>query len=416
MRAPARLLTPLTLAGLAGCGGGQTRGSPFEATWADDHGRSMAAFERTFHGTRLPLGADVAVGVVGTRALVGQPLDGGPRWTFPLHVHGRPAIAGSLVIGAGDGRLVALEARTGKLLWSRPTGGRIRGAGDDGRTTVVSLIPTTGSGSLILVINREGNIVRQLEEDAAIGVPAISGDTVFFPWAGRFLSVYDLPSGEERARLDLHARVSHVFAVGGVLFAGERSATRLDEHLGGAEERRATRLDLPAPLGGKLPGDPAWMRPGTDWQAREAEAPDKVRLYARPSTSGPAAAAGGRFAGTFHQVALGFDAASGALAWAHAHDAELLGGAAYQGGFALCDAKGKVTFLDAASGGVTGQLDLGERVDACLVQADGLVRAVTQGGAPQLDAPRLDAQVREVLRLEAPELGGVQKALREGQR
>lgn len=409
MPSPARLLAPLVvLAGLAGCGGGQTRGSPFEPTWADDHGRSMAAFERAFRGTRLPLGADVAVGVVGKRALVGQPLDGAPRWTFPLRVHGRPALAGSLVIGAGDGHLVALDAHTGKLLWSRPTGGRIRGAGDDGRTTVVSLIPTTGSGSLVLVINREGNIIRQLEEDAAVGVPAISGDSVFFPWAGRFLSVYDLPSGEERARLDMHARTSHVFAVGGVLFVGERSATRLDERIGEAGERRATRLDLPAPLGGKLPGDPAWMRPGTDWQAHEAEAPDKVRLYARPETRGPAAAAGRRFAGTYYKVALGFDAERGALAWAHAHDADFLGGAAHQGGFALCDARGKVTFLDAASGGVTGQLELGEPIDACLVQADALSRPA-RGGA----APPLAEQLRAVLRLEAPELASLQRALRE---
>ncbi|APR83562.1 Hypothetical protein A7982_08911 [Minicystis rosea] len=369
---------------LASCGGGQTRGTPFDSTWHDDHGIAMTTVARSFAGARVEAGADVAVGVIGDTALVGVPLDGSPAWTFTHPIHGRPAIAGTVVVAAGGGEIFALDARKGTLLWARASGGRIRGIGDDGTTTVVSLIPTTGLGSLVLVIEHDGSVVRQIEDDAAIGVPAVIGDSVLLPWEGRFLSVYDLPSGEERARLDLHTRTSRAFVVGGAIFTGELSATRFDERVATAE---ATTITLPAPLGGRFPGDPVWMRSGTDWVNREADALDKVRLYARPARQG-AAVDGNRFAATYLRVALGLDAKNGAVAWAHAHDADLLGGAAYAGGFALCDAKGTVTFLDGRHGIVAGHVELGRPIDACLVQADAfagpLVAAPVRGLAEQL--------------------------------
>lgn len=385
--------------GAASCGGGQSRGTPFDAGWIDDHGAAMAAFARTFRA-RVPAGADVAVGVVGSEALVGVPLDGGAPWTFTHELHGRPAIAGSVVVAAGGGEIFALDARTGKLLWSRPSGGRIRGVGDDGATTVISLIPTTGLGSLVLVITRDGSIVRQIEDDQVIGVPAIAGDAVFLPWQGRFLSVYDLPSGEERARIDLHRRTSRVFALGGAIFAGEESVTRFDEHLAKA----ATTVELPKPIGG-LPGDPGWMRPGGDWIERTADALDKVRLYARPAARGPAAIDGGRFAATYFRAALGFDARSGAIAWAHAHDADFLGGAAYAGGFALCDASGAITFFDGETGAATAGPKLDKPVSACLVQADAFARPAARATASLAD------QLAEVVLRPEAELTALQQTL-----
>jgi outer membrane protein assembly factor BamB len=359
------------LAAPSACGGGQTRGTPFDPGWVDDHGAAMASFEQSFRKVRVPLGADVAVGVIGKTALVGVPLGGGAPWSFAHALHGRPAVAGSVVVAAGGGEVFALDAHTGKLLWARPTGGRIRGAGDDGVTTVVSLLPTTGFGSVVLAIRRDGSVVRQLEEGGSIGVPAVAGESVFFPWKGRFLSVYDLFSGEEKARVALPGPVSRAFALGGAVFAGEAAFTRFDDRIASAAAGAGSTAALPAPLGG-LPGDPTWTRPGTDWLNRQAEASDKVRLYARPIVSGPAGIEGGRFAATYPRVALGFDASTGALAWAHVHAADLLGGAAYHGGFALCDADGSVTFLDARSGGVAGHASLGKPVDACLVQVDAL--------------------------------------------
>jgi outer membrane protein assembly factor BamB len=398
---PLGVLRPLAgavaLLAAGACGGGQTRGSPFDPGWVDDHGAAMTRVASQLQSARVPLGDDVAVGVVGKRGLVGVPLDGGKRWSFAHVLHGRPALAGSVVVAAGGGEIFALEARTGKLLWSRTSGGRIRGAGDDGVTTVVSILPTTGYGSVVLAVARDGSVVRQLEDDGAIGVPAVAGDSVFLPWQGHFLSVYDLPSGDERARLAFPDRVSRAMALGGVVFAGEATFTRLDERVHLAMARSATTAAFPAPLGG-LPGDPAWTRPGTDWVNREADAQDKIRLYARPTASGPAGIDGGRLAVTWFRIVLGVDAASGRLVWARAHSADFLGGAAYRGGFALCDASGTVTFLDARTGGVAGNVSLGRPVHACLVQAD----AFSLPAAPA--AGSVSEQLTEVLRLEAPDL------------
>jgi outer membrane protein assembly factor BamB len=407
--APRRRRSFVALVGVVaagGCGGGQTKASPFDPGWVDDHGAAVAEVEAAFRKVRVPLGADVAVGVISKKGLVGVPLDGGPVWTFLHELHGRPAVAGTVVVAAGKGEVFALEARTGKLLWARATGGRVRGAGDDGATTVVSLIPTAGFGSLVLAVRRDGSVARQIEEDELIGVPAIAGDTVFLPWRGRFLSVYDLPTGEERARVVLPGPVSRAFAEDGVIFAGEASFTRFDARI--SRTASASTASLARPLGG-LPGDPAWTRAGTDWVNREAETLDKIRLYARPTAVGPAGVDDGRFAATYYNVALGFDARSGALLWARPHRADFLGGAAYRGGFALCDAGGTVTFLDARSGTVAGHVSLGKAVDACVVQADAFTQPL-DAGAP--GPPPLAEQVARILELGATELGPLQEVLR----
>jgi outer membrane protein assembly factor BamB len=397
MQLPCRLGLAVLLAGSA-CGGGQTRGTPFDPRWVDDHGAAMTWFQASFRAVRVPLGVDVAVGVIGKNALVGVPLDGGAPWTFEHVLHGRPAVAGSVVVSAGGGEVFALEARTGRLLWSRPSGGRVRGAGDDGVTTVVSLLPTTGYGSLVLAIKHDGSVARQLEDIEAIGTPAVVGNIVFFPWKGRFLSVYDMLSGDEKARVVFPNGVNRAFALGGAIFAGAVALTRVDD-------LADNTVALPLPLGG-LPGNPAWMRPGTDWVIREAETIDKVRLYARPIAAGPAGIEGDRFAATDFRIALGLDAVTGALAWVHAHDADFLGGAAYHGGFALCDASGAVTFLDGRSGGVAGRVSLGKAIDACVVQTDALMRPAVPG------AGSLVEQIERALQLRQVEVVAVQKLLR----
>ncbi|MGK3998666.1 outer membrane protein assembly factor BamB family protein [Sorangium sp. So ce1024] len=383
-RARALLLaTAAALAALSGaCGGGQTQGEAFDPAWKDDGGAGIAAFQQRFAGRPIPVGADVAVGVVagpGPHRLVGVPLDGGPAWTFAHPLDARPAVAGSVVVGLGEGELFALDARTGGLLWKRKAGGRLRGAGDDGETTVVSLVSTTGTMSVVLAVGHDGMVQRQIEDDAEIGVPAVVGRHAFLPWQGRYVTVFDLQTGGEVARAALRHEVSHVFLLGGaVFFGGGRAATRLDEAIGLGAVGRASTATLRAR---ELPGTPVWMTPGTEVLAPTASAGDKARLHARPRTSGRPGFDTNRFVATYHQAAVGFNARSGAAAWMHAGEADFLGGAAYAGGFALCDARGGITFLDAQGGAVVARASLGLPVQACVVQADGLTAAKVARGA-----------------------------------
>ncbi len=387
----------------ASCGGGQTRGSPFDPHWKDDHGASMARIEEALRRRHVPLGADVAVGVVGENLLVGVPLDKGDRWSFLHAMEGRPSIAGALVVGAGGGEIFAIEARTGKLVWSRATGGHLRGAGDDGITTVVSLAPARGYGSLVLAIARDGSVVRQLEEEEeAIGVPAVLEHTVLMPWKGRYLSAYDMPSGDERARLLMPEPVSRVMAIGGVLFAGEATFTRIDDRLASAAP---STVSLPRAEVDVL-RDVPWTRAGTEWVPRQLGEADVAHVFARPTITGAAGVAGGRYAATYARVAMGFDAGTGKLVWVHAHDAAFRGGAAAARGFALCDARGSVLFVDGQTGGVSGRRSLGDAVDACIVQVDDLVIP----SAPRTTT--LAEEIAAVLAIPDADVAPLQKALR----
>ncbi len=398
----------LALALAAGCGGGQTQGAAFDPRWANDGGAGIAELQRQLGPAPAPIGADVVVGVAGEGAaaeLVGAPLGGGATWTFRHALDARPAVAGSVVVGLGRGELFALDARTGRLLWKRNAGGRLRGAGDDGRTTVVSLASTTGrGGSAILAITHEGEVVRQIEDRQAIGVPAVVGRYAFLPWQGQYVTVFDLQSGDEVARALLRTEVSRAFTLGGAVYFGGAAATRLDERIRFGAEGKASTAALPAR---ELPGAPRWMAPGAEVLETAATAGDKVRLYARPTASGEAAIEGDRYAATYFRIAVGLDARSGRVAWAHAGSADFLGGAAYAGGFALCDARGDVTLLDAKQGAAAASVSLGRDLDACVVQADGLAAPPAAAKAPE----PLHVQLERVVTMPEAELTAIQRVL-----
>lgn len=391
------------------CGGGQTQGVAFDSRWINDGGAQIAEFQQQFAAMPVPLGVDVAVGVAGEGSeatLIGAPLDGGAVWRFSHALDARPAIAGGVVVGLGDGELFALNARTGRLLWKRKAGGRLRGAGDDGRTTVVSLVSTTGQVSALLAITHEGEVLRQVEDRQAIGVPAVVGRYAFLPWQGQYVTVFDLQTGAEVARALLRTEVSRAFTLGGQVFFGGVGATRFDERIRLGAQGQASTVALPAR---ELPGAPRWMTRGTE-VLDAASAQDKVRLYARPAPSGPPEIDAGRFAATYFRIAVGLDARSGRAAWAHANDADFLGGAAYAGGFALCDASGRVTLLEASRGAVVGAVSLGRPIDTCVVQADGLA-APRRTAAPAGEPEPLAKQLERVVTMPEAELMAIQRVL-----
>lgn len=399
----------LALALGAACGGGQTQGLAFDPRWANDGGVGIGEFQQQFAATPVPRGADIAVGIAGEGAaamLIGAPLDGGATWTFSHALDARPTVVGSVVVALGGGELFALDARTGRLLWKRYVGGQLRGAGDDGKTTVVSLVSTTGQVSALLAISHEGEVLRQIEDPQAIGVPAVVGRYAFLPWQGQYVTVFDLQTGDEVARALLRTEVSRAFTLGGAVFFGGAGATRLDERIRLGSKGQASTV-VPPPR--ELPGAPRWMTPGTEVLDAGTSARDKIRLYGRPTASGPAGIDAGRFAATYFRIAVGLDARSGKVAWAHAGGADFLGGAAYAGGFALCDASGRVTLLEATRGAVAGGVSLGRPIDACVVQADGL--AAPPRAAPDAAPEPLPKQLERVVTMPEAELMAIQRVL-----
>jgi outer membrane protein assembly factor BamB len=364
---------------LVGCGGGQTHPNLFATDWEDDHGQSIAVVIQKMGAAKPALGADVAVGVAGNSdKLVGVPLGGGNAWTFAHAIDVRPTIAGAVVLAEGGGELFCLDAVSGKKLWTRQVGPlAMRGAGDDGKTTVVSL--ENSRGSLILAVDRDGNVLRQIDAPATVGAPAVLGGYAFVPWSNQYVSVLDLSNGEESGRILIRGKISHAFAVNGGLFFGEQDMFRFDDKIKGASQNQATHIALPQR---ELPGTPSLMAPGTEKLGPVASALDKTRVYARPTTSDPIGFDAQRFYGTYFRLAMAFDAQSSKLAWVYSNKADVVGAAAGPGTFALCDEDGKVVVVDAITGGVERELSLGAPVKSCVVQADGLAQQPPQPPPP----------------------------------
>ncbi len=354
------------------CGGGQTRSNVFSNTWDDDNGRSIDAVRARLGAAKPAAGVDLVLGVAGNNdKLVGMLLEGGSKWTFAHPLDARPVIAGTVVVGSGGGEVFALNASTGVRLWARPTGGLpLHGAGDDGAVTVMTFAGAAGHGSTLLAVGHDGHVVRQVETERDLGAPAVLAGMAFVPWGNQFVSVLDLSNGSEAGRVLFREKISRAWVVGGGLYFGEVGIFRFDEQIGRASRSEASHVTLPTR---EIPGTPKLMVPGTDALPAAASAPDKIRLYARPAGAAPAPLGvdAERFYATYFKLVMGLSSGKGSLEWVHTHKTDIIGGAAGVGSFVTCDDAGKVTVLDAKTGAVAAESDIGTPLKACVVQADG---------------------------------------------
>ena len=384
----------------------------FSPDWQNDGGKSIQAVYGKVSGATLGPGAAVAVGVT-KDGLVGVGLDGSGKWKAPGRPDSQPAIAGDIVVATTGGNLVGLDAKSGKQLWSVPAEGRVlRGAGDDGATTVATLGQPGGGGSLLLAVSRDGSVRRRVEpQSVELGVPAAQGDVAFVPWSSQYVSAVDLGSGNELGRLLLRDQVSHALNVGGKLHFGERGLVRFDDKIGGSASGNANVVKLPER---ELPGKPVWFANGTLTPPAAAAAREKIRLYARPADSGgKLGVAGGRYAATYFHVVMGLDAADGSLRWAKTFAQDVIGGDAATNGFAFCDATGKVALVD-SNGNDAGHADLGTSVIGCVVQtgAFSVPAGKPSGSLPEQLAKAIEIRDNEMAtaqRFLLRELGAMQE-------
>lgn len=362
------------------CGGMKPASSAFSTTWQNDQGESIARVYERLRAVELPAGAPVAVGVTDD-GLVGRPLDSGAVWTWRGKVDARPAITGDVVVATSAGRIIALDARSGRLLWSTSTGGRsLRGAGDNGSLTVAALGAANGGDSLLLAVDRDGSEVRAIASEQEIGVPAVMGDIAFVPWGQQYVSAIDLGSGEEVGRLLMRDQVSHARNVGGELYFGEERLLRWDETSRAASAGGGNRWVLPKR---DLPGEPRLLGVGSQVRPPSSTAGDKIRWYVRPViTEKGVSADSDRVAATYFDAAMGFAANDGSFEWAVLLPGAPLGGDGARGGFAFCDEKGFVTLVDARTGMRAGQIELGQALLSCTVQANMLKIAPTPADRP----------------------------------
>jgi outer membrane protein assembly factor BamB len=391
-----------------GCSGGASSAPPrFSTNWTDDGGSSIESVRVRLGAVRPALGADLVVGVGGNGdRLLGLSLTRGQKWVFSHVLDARPIVAGNFVVGSGAGEVFLLEATSGQKVWSRPAAGmELHGASDDGNVTVLVLGAPGGRSTTLLAIAHDGAVRQEIETDKALGAPVAVANVAFIPWANQYISAIHLTTGEELGRTVLREKVSRAWEAGGGLYFGELGIFRFDEHIKDAPKNRATHVSLAQR---ELPGSPQLMTPGNTKTPPIASAPDRIHLYARPSSpTGPFGLDGGRYYATYFRLVMGFEATGkGALAWVHAHASDVIGGDAVPGGVLLCDDQGKVTALDARTGGVVGGLDFGESIKSCVVHA-GAWRA--EGAVRDRDS--LASQIRNALFDPDPSLMTAQRFL-----
>ncbi|RYZ01697.1 MAG: hypothetical protein EOO73_34725 [Myxococcales bacterium] len=391
----------LALLPLGACGGNlvQSASTPFSETWQSDQGRSIAALEQKLRAVKAPAATPVAVGV-NESGLYGVTLPEGARWSYPTSADTLPVVAGSVVVASHAGKLFALDAKSGRELWSIPTEGReLRGAGDDGTYTVAVIAAQSPGKSRFVAVTRQGDVVRQLDSAVELGFPAIKGGVAFLPWNNQYVSAVDVKSGEEVARLLLREIVTQARNFNGELWFGEKGLVRLDSQIRLATTNQATHMALPAR---SLPGKPVWLGSGNQLWPVTSSARLKIRLAATPTES--ARLTNGAYLASYFRVVLGLGEQKGEVRFVHSLTGDALGLSAGQRGFAVCDATGKVTLVS-EKGGAAGSAELGARVSACTVDITSL--ALEERQAP----PALAVQLGQALGELTPDMAVAQKLL-----
>lgn len=366
------LSTCIVAAALAACAGQQSGfDQAFTKRWQSDSGDSATRLYERLKGTAAPAAAQVAVGVTSS-GLSGKPLGGGTAWSYAGPVDTVPQISGGVVAFTGGGEVVALDAESGAILWKVDASKRrLRGIGDDGQITAVSL--SDGGGTLpsqFLLVARNGSVAHRYEMRAPLGVPAVYGGVAFVPWDSQYVTAIDTTTGEEVGRILLRHQVSHAQLIGDELYFGQLGLTRFDEKIGAAQRHAANFVELPKQ---KVPGNPEWYKDGTAVYTPANSATTKIHLWARPAANAEGVGvANDTYAASYFSVAFGLDAKDGSLKWTRALAGDIVGGGAAADGFALCDAAGKVWGVGSKGQAPAPLADLDKPLTACVVQADSL--------------------------------------------
>ena len=388
----------------AACGGDlvQGVGAPFSETWQSDQGKSIAALEERLRSTKAPAAAPVAVGVNET-GLFGVSLPNGKRWTHQGTADTLPIVAGDVVVASNAGTLYALDARTGKPLWTLPIDNRkLRGAGDDGTFTVAVVGGDNPGKSRFVAVTRSGDVVRKLDSTVDLGFPAVKSGIGFIPWSNQYVSAIDLKSGEEVGRLLVREIATQARNFNGDLWFGEKGLVRFDDKIRLATTNQGTHVALPAR---QLPGKPVWLGSGNQLWPVTNSARLKIRLSALPiADDGGAHFTNHAYLASYFRVVLGLSDQDGSLRFVKSLGGDALGMSAAQRGFAVCDASGKVSLVS-EKGGDAGSADLGARLTACTVDVSALSLEQTQPPAA------LAEQIGQALSELTPDMAVAQKLL-----
>jgi hypothetical protein len=343
----------------------------------------------------------LALGNDGER-LVGAPLDAVLRWHDPAP-GADAALAAPIVIASEGERLSARAAPTGGGFWSIPEPeGRVTSAADDGTWTAVGFrLPERGENRVI-VYDREGTPVVRLESKERLGTPALIQGRLYLPWGQATLSVIDLKSRSELGRVQLPSRIDHAFATPRdalFLVSGQSFIPFTAGPIRGFGLPARPMPSAPAEL---VPFGFAPLLASPGAQSTATRLPP--RLVADPARVSDRA---GHYLYVDDRISLGLNLASARLDWLHVAPQRVLGAAALESGFLLCDAAGTL-FVLSDDGRVSDRIQLSPgKLQSCAVRPG---RLRTPDSLPAAGTP-LIAQLRAALVINDPALVDLQRFL-----
>jgi hypothetical protein len=292
-----RWLAPLFVANalLFGCKASLTLGPSYPANQPQQLRQVAEHLKAAPRSSRPPVAYLVTDAPAGLAAV--DLRAGSLRWRIETPVLSRVHAAGALLVHMGsDSKLVARRTEDGTPVWSVSLAGKgelIGFAGDGERVYVASAPdPSAGdtappAGRVFALDARDGDILWVRDTIGTVGVPSARAGYLFVPFRRQSIAILDGGSGEEVARVRSHDEaLLWTRAASGepLTFGGRGGVYVLDQQAGRGRDRGATFLEAELPDISHL--DPPYWR-NAYYQTRSYTAFDRARVLWRIQPTDP---------------------------------------------------------------------------------------------------------------------------------
>lgn len=371
---------------LSACGGG---GSAFGDTFPDNHGEHLTLVlgrleANRARATSVRRESAIAVTVTGspTRLAAFDLAAGASLWESAIELRDVPHVAGRSVVTHEGSEVVVRDLRTGRV--TSRIGDRslnLVGAAGEGGDAAFVLSTGGGVGAFSVVQGlHDGTPTFSAQMSQAFGVPAVSAGMVFVPWGHQNLSVLDLSSGSEIARLRSgDGVIASALALDGNVFFGQSSVALFTESASPAF----------AGLSQAMPANPQLLRDAYQPPQGANSAQNRVRLVYRPVVeAGQAGFDDGTVYLVFYRLVFALTEEGRLASWVAQIPRDAIGAQVVDGGVVVIDESGGAHMLSTDDGREVWSAQLGQGLVFASIAAEGLT-----GGAPQGEAMPLRDQL-----------------------
>ena len=361
---------------LTGCGGAVAFGDTFPDN-REDH--LALVTQRLEAGREAALRAHheqpilVAVSSAPMRLIAHDLEQGTQLWETPVELRTVPYVAGHSVVTHEGNEVVIRSLTTGRV--TGRVGDRslnLVGAAGEGDRGVIVLSTGGGVSAFSVVVGLSGGAPTfQAEMQQPLGAPAVAAGMGFVPWGHQNISVVDLGSGSEVARLRAtQGVVASAVAEGGNIFFGQEGAALLNTNVA------PTFISIP----GEMPGDPALLRDAYQPPPGPNSAQSRVRLVTRlTAREGAAAFEGDAAYLVYYRLVIALNADGQSARWIAQLPRDAVGADVIDGGLLVTDESGAVHLLSTTDGRESRAVQLGSGVIYASSQADALSPGTPSG-------------------------------------